>query len=62
MVDQRERANLRDREPEVFDRLSKAWEEWNADFLPITDDVFTHGLRPETQADRYVPDPVTRPR
>lgn len=62
VVDQRERANLRDREPEVFDRLSKAWEEWNADFLPITDDVFTHGLRPETQADRYVPDPVTRPR
>jgi arylsulfatase A-like enzyme len=57
VVDQRERANLRHREPDVFGRLSKAWEEWNADFLPITDDVFTHGVRPETQADRYVPDP-----
>ncbi len=61
VADQRERANRRDREPEVFARLAKAWEEWNDEFLPITDDVFTHGLRPETQADRYVPDPPSRP-
>jgi arylsulfatase A-like enzyme len=60
VVDQRERANLRGREPEVFERLRAAWEDWNGDFLPITDDVFTHGVRPETQADRYVPDPVRR--
>jgi arylsulfatase A-like enzyme len=61
VVDQRERANLRDREPEVFRRLARSWEEWNAGFLPITDDVFTHGVRPETQADRYVPDAAMVP-
>jgi arylsulfatase A-like enzyme len=56
-VDERERANLKERHPEVFERLQQLWKEWNEEFLPITDDVFTHGVRPETQADRYVPDP-----
>ena len=51
-----ERANLRDKHPEVFERLRAAWEQWNAQFLPITDEVITHGLSPDIQADRYVPD------
>ena len=42
--------------PEVFERLRTAWEQWNAQFLPITDEVVTHGLSPDIQADRYVPD------
>ncbi len=54
-VDERERANLRERQPEVFARLKRQWEEWNAGFLPITDEVFTHGVTPDIQADRYVP-------
>jgi hypothetical protein len=28
---------------------------WNGGLLPITDDVFTHGLTPDIQADRYLP-------
>lgn len=58
--DPRERANLRDRHPEVFARLRRQWEDWNAGFLPITDEVFTHGLTPDVQADRYVPHTLRR--
>ena len=59
-VDQRERANLRERRPEVFDRLRRQWEDWNAGFLQITDDVYTHGVTPDVQADRYVPHSLRR--
>ena len=55
-----ERANLRHKHPEVFERLRTAWEQWNAQFLPITDEVITHGLSPDIQADRYVPDLAQR--
>ena len=58
--DERERANLRDREPEVFERLKAQWAAWDAQFLPITEDVYTHGVTPDIQADRYVPHRLTR--
>lgn len=61
-VDQRERANLRERHPEVFERLRTQWEAWNEGFLPITEEVFTHGVTPDIQADRYVPHSLTRAR
>ncbi len=61
-TDERERANLRDKYPDVFQRLRKQWDEWNGDFLPITDEVFTHGVTPDVQADRYVPHSLTRHR
>ncbi|MFT4240701.1 MAG: sulfatase-like hydrolase/transferase [Acidovorax sp.] len=61
-VDARERANLRDRHPDVFTRLRLQWEQWNEGFLPITDEVFTHGLTPDVQADRYVPHSLARKR
>ena len=35
--DVRERANLRDRYPEVFRRLRQQWEAWNNQQLPITE-------------------------
>ena len=60
VVDERERANLRAREPEVFARLRRQWIEWDSAFLPITDEVFTHGVTPDVQADRYVPHSLTR--
>jgi arylsulfatase A-like enzyme len=60
--DTRERANLRQREPEVFNRLRRRWEEWNTGFLPLTDDVFSHGVTPDIQADRYAPERSTRTR
>ncbi|KQO20239.1 sulfatase [Acidovorax sp. Leaf78] len=59
-ADERERANLRDLEPEVFARLKTQWAAWDAQFLPITEDVYTHGVTPDIQADRYVPHRLTR--
>lgn len=60
VADPRERANLREKHPAVFKRLKQQWEAWNAGFLPITDEVFTHGITPDIQADRYVPYRPTR--
>lgn len=54
--DVRERANLRHRHPEIFHRLRQQWEVWNATQLPITAQVYTHGITPALQADRYVPE------
>jgi len=51
--DQRERANLSRRQPEVFARLKAQWEAWNKEMLPITADVRTHGVSGPIQADRY---------
>lgn len=53
--DARERANLRHRYPDVFQRLRQQWETWNATQLPMTDAVRSHGVTPDIQADRYVP-------
>lgn len=58
--DARERANLRQRYPAVFHRLRQQWETWNAEQLPITEAVFTHGVTPDIQADRYVPERLRR--
>lgn len=52
-VDQRERANLAQRHPDVFNRLKGEWETWSASMLPITPDVRTHGVNGKVQADRY---------
>jgi len=59
-VDERERANLRGRHPDVFERLRHQWEAWNEGFLPVTEDVYTHGVTPDIQADRYVPHRLRR--
>lgn len=58
--DQRERANLRHHQPEVFEQLKTLWGQWNETQLPITDEVFTHGVTPDIQADRYAPDKSQR--
>lgn len=54
--DVRERANLRARQPEVFERLKRLWSEWDASMLPITEEVYSHGLDSTEQADRYAPE------
>ncbi|MDQ8024345.1 MAG: sulfatase-like hydrolase/transferase [Moraxellaceae bacterium] len=60
--DQRERANLRERHPDVFERLRAQWAEWDTGMLPLSDEIFTHGLSPDVQADRYAPEAKTRRR
>jgi arylsulfatase A-like enzyme len=58
--DPRERANLKQREPATFARLRALWEQWNGEQLPITPEVFSHGLSPDIQADRYIPEQRVR--
>jgi arylsulfatase A-like enzyme len=58
--DVRERANLRAREPAVFERLRQQWEAWNRGQLPLGPEVFSHGVTPDIQADRYVPERLVR--
>jgi hypothetical protein len=59
-VDARERANLRLRQPEAFERLRAQWQRWNDAMLPITPEVFSHGVTPDVQADRYAPERAVR--
>lgn len=54
--DQRERANLAQREPERLAALRTQWEKWDADMLPIGADVRTHGVGGRVQADKYSPE------
>ena len=60
VTDTLERANLKDQLPELFARLRRKWADWNAQFIPITDEVFTHGVTPDIQADRYQPERSVR--
>jgi arylsulfatase A-like enzyme len=60
VTDTLERANLKEQLPEVFARLCQKWEDWNARFIPITEEVFTHGVTPDIQADRYQAERSTR--
>lgn len=53
--DQRERANLAHRYPDRLADLKQQWEQWNAQMLPITADVRTHGVDGKVQADKYSP-------
>ena len=52
-TDQRERANLATKHPQVFAQLKQQWEDWNTTMLPITQDVRTHAVDGKTQADHY---------
>jgi arylsulfatase A-like enzyme len=49
-LDERERANQAEREPERFEAMRKAWERWNAAMLPYPEDSFS---MPWTAMDRY---------
>lgn len=53
--DQRERANLSAKYPEVFARLKQQWEAWDSTMLPITEDVRTYKIEGKNQADHYKP-------
>ena len=55
-VDTLERANLGRQHPAVFERLKADWARWDAGMLPITAEVYSHGVAPEVQADRYRPE------
>lgn len=58
--DQRERANLASRQPQVLARLKSQWNDWNAQMLPITEEVRSHGVSGKVQADHYGVDKLKR--
>jgi arylsulfatase A-like enzyme len=48
-----ERANLKDRRRDLYDRLVAQWEAWNAAMLPEVPDSFTESYTGAQLADRY---------
>jgi hypothetical protein len=53
-----ERANLKDRQPDVYQRLVQSYEEWQATMLPLDPAAFTYGFHPGQLADHYNPQAV----
>ncbi len=51
--DPMERANLKDRHRDVFDRLAREWEQWNGGMLAEAPESFSAGPRSSDTADRY---------
>jgi hypothetical protein len=46
-----ERANLKDRKKDIYDRLSARWLEWNATMLPELDESRTDNFTGDQMAD-----------
>jgi hypothetical protein len=46
-----ERANLKERRKDVYDRLVKEWNAWNAIMLPLAPDSSTGGFTAKELAD-----------
>ena len=51
--DPMERANLKERHRDVYDRLVAQWNEWNAGMLPLDPKSYTLGFTGEQLADHY---------
>jgi arylsulfatase A-like enzyme len=51
--DPMERANLKERQKEVYDRLVAEWEEWNSRMLPLDPQSFTAGFTGAELADHF---------
>ena len=55
-----ERANLKGRQPEVYDRLVAKWLEWNATMLPEVDESATGNFSGAQLADHIGAQPTSR--
>ncbi len=51
--DPMERANLKERHRDVYDRIVAEWNEWNATMLPLDPQSFTHGFTGAELADHF---------
>src|SRR5215471_6783754 len=58
--DPMERANLKDRQKDVYDRLVTRWLEWNQTMLPEVNESGTGGISGANQADHIGSPPATR--
>ena len=52
-----ERANLKDRQPDVYQRLVEDYNEWQATMLPLDPAANSAGFRPSQLADHFNPQP-----
>ena len=52
-----ERANLKERQPEVYQKLVAEWEAWDASMLPLNPESYTDGFHPNQLADHFTPAP-----
>jgi len=52
-----ERANLKDREPDIYKRLLQDYEEWESTMLPLDPAANTFGFHPNQLADHFSPQP-----
>ncbi|HEY2461765.1 MAG TPA: sulfatase-like hydrolase/transferase [Candidatus Acidoferrum sp.] len=48
-----ERANLKERRKEIYQRLVREWNEWSSTMLPEIKESYTHGFDGEELADHY---------
>jgi hypothetical protein len=48
-----ERANLKERNKDIYDRLVAEWQAWNASMLPEIAESFTRSFTGEELADHY---------
>jgi arylsulfatase A-like enzyme len=53
VADPLERANLKERRRDIYDRLVAEWEAWNAAMLPEVPESFTESYTGAQMADRY---------
>ena len=53
MEDPLERANLKDRQKDVYRRLVRQWYDWNASMLPEIKESFTHSFDGKQLADHF---------
>ena len=53
VADPLERANLKDRRRDIYDRIVAEWEAWNAAMLPEVPESFTESYTGAQIADRY---------
>ena len=53
LADPLERANLKDRHPDVFAGLVEAWQRWNAGMLPNDPEASSYGFTGEMLADHF---------
>lgn len=56
VADPQERANHRETDPQLFARLSQAWQAWNAKMLPDDPAALSHGFTSAQFADHYAPE------
>jgi hypothetical protein len=59
VADPLERANLKERKREVYDRMVKQWDAWNATMMPETKESTTGNWSAPDIADHYGSKPVT---